>query len=270
MKPIFPQRLQREIQTPAYQSFWKRIYWVIMMFYCANIFLFAAHEPDRSGLEIAIVPIKYEYVMGEPVILNLMIRNTSEVNVNFIGGEQAYIFSVLDKHNNLKNIFSYPTDGWSGKERRFYCKPDTSVFEKIILNKYLAFSEPGDYLVSYIFGAVFSPREVKIYPPAGGQLLRSGPETAVSNKISIVISPFNETKVLNAARQLSEKLVDSDVQTRQDAAEALGYFHGSDSVISNVMSYLVNIPHDEKQQVRDEIEKAINRLQRKIKAHKGN
>jgi hypothetical protein len=240
---------------------------------CLFSLLISAYADGKEGLELKFVTEKHDYLIGEPVVLNLVASNSSKSNIFFDGednfGFVGYRFKgVRDKKNFAKSFDDYMrADGLLIPGTRFDCQPGAIVHEQIVLQRFLDLSEPGNHMVSCEFCTIVSPHDIVVFTREDGLIsLYSNKWTVISNEVSIDLSPFDEAKILNVAKDLFRKLLDADVQTRRDAAEALGYFSGSDAVVSNVINLLVSVPADADKKVKVEVEKAIGRLKGKLES----
>ena len=227
-----------------------------------------AENTAQEGLELDLVLLNSECVYGEPILVNLVARNTSKTKtVKFVGedtfGFCGYVIKgVVNQNQLMKDMSPYLYgDGMIYPLSVYQCQIGQEVREQVILQRFVEFTGAGTYSVSCVYRTSLDPRDrltclnphdIPIYSKTGNVIYRTNECASVSNRFTIVVTPFDEPKVMTVATQLFARLLDPDIKTRQDAVKAIAYCSGNDAVTTNIIAHLLPLLLDSNEKIQYE------------------
>lgn len=176
-----------------------------------------------EGIEAQFVVPQAEYTLGEPVILEFVVRNTWDEHFDFGIADHAYWgfrFKPTGAARDRVERRKRERPRIDGCPDPYSVPPGQVVRKRIVLNRYLIFKAPGTCrLVCAIHAPITAPRHRGKTPKGRREYL------SVSQEVEIVVRPFDREAVTAAADRLVQHLSHPNAAARLHAAQELGYLH---------------------------------------------
>lgn len=164
-----------------------------------------------------------DYALGEPVVLEFVVRNASGNDFHFGIVEHTlwgFRFNPMGAARDRLERREEDRARTDGGPTPYSVGPGRSLRKRILLGRYLTFKAPGTYRVlCEIDAPITRPRR------RGEPSNRRRDYLSVSQEVEIVIGPFDRQKVVAAADRLVARLNGPDRRVGRQAVRELAHVH---------------------------------------------